>query len=100
MSKLKKFEAVTESMGGERPCGHCQPQVKLTMGSLAEILGDYLREHDEGIADETTYAARLAECKKCPDLLDGCTCRHCACLVQVRAKLAGKGCPSPAGAKW
>ena len=95
-----KKKTIVQNIGGERPCVRCEPQVRLTKASLEKILADYLREHDEPIVDEARYAARLAECKKCQDLVDGCTCRYCACLVQVRAKLAGKGCPCPAGAKW
>lgn len=84
----------------ERTCRHCEPPVRLTRESLAKILSDYLREHDEAVVNEVVYMQRVAECMKCADLLNGCTCRHCGCLVQVRAKLAAKACPCPAGAKW
>jgi hypothetical protein len=99
MSKMPKPKT-KDKTASERPCRNCQPQVRLTKESLAKILADYLREHEEPVVDDAAYIARLAVCMKCTDLLDGCTCRHCGCLVQVRAKLAGKSCPSPAGAKW
>jgi hypothetical protein len=98
---LKKKRTQTDMTTDERPCRNCQPQVRLTKESLAKVLADYLREHDnEKVVDDETYVARLGVCMKCPDLLDGCTCRHCGCLVQVRAKIAGKSCPSPDKAKW
>jgi len=93
-------ETLTDNTSGERPCAGCQPQVRLTKESLGKILAEYLHEHNETVVDDALYMARLAECMKCADLLDGCTCRHCGCLVQIRAKLAGKACPSPAGRKW
>jgi hypothetical protein len=93
-------KAAKDNMSDDRPCASCQPQVRLTKESLAKILADYLREHDEQVVDDAAYISRLGVCMKCQDLLGGCTCRHCGCLVQVRAKLAGKSCPSPAGAKW
>jgi hypothetical protein len=93
-------KSVTENPIGAKPCGHCQPQVRLTKESLEKILADYLKKHPGRVLDDAAYVERLAVCMKCADLLDGCTCRHCGCIVQVRAKLAGKSCPSPAGAKW
>ncbi len=93
-------KTLTDNASSERPCGHCQPQVRLTRESLAKMVAEYLRGHDDAVVDEAVYAGRLAECMKCADLLDGCTCRHCGCFVQVRAKLAAKACPSPDGAKW
>jgi hypothetical protein len=93
-------KATMDNIGGDRPCAHCQAEVRLTRESLATLLAAYLREHDEQVADEKTYASRLAMCMKCSDLIGGCTCRHCGCFVQIRARLAGKSCPSPAGAKW
>ncbi|HSV26401.1 MAG TPA: DUF6171 family protein, partial [Sedimentisphaerales bacterium] len=81
---------------GERPCQRCGPQIKLTRKSLERGLADYLREHDEAVVNESVYALRLAECMRCAHLLYGCTCGHCGCLVQIRAKLAGKTCPCPA----
>jgi hypothetical protein len=84
----------------ERPCRNCGPGSRLTKASVAKLLADYLREHDEPVADDATYSGRLAACKACSDLAGGYTCKHCGCLVQIRAKLAAKSCPSPDGAKW
>jgi hypothetical protein len=95
---LKKTAKEIDS--GEKPCVNCQPPVRLTKASLEKILTDYLREHNEPVVDDKTYVTRLGVCMTCTDLLGGCTCRHCGCLVQVRAKLAQKSCPSPSGAKW
>jgi len=84
----------------ERPCRYCEPRVKMTEESLARILAEYLADHDDAVVSDEIYAERLAECMSCADLLGGCTCRHCGCFVQVRARLAAKHCPSPVGARW
>jgi hypothetical protein len=69
--------------------------VRLKSGEIERILAEYLASSAEPVAltDDTTYAHRLAVCRDCPDLLYGTTCRHCGCLVAVRAKLADRRWP-------
>jgi hypothetical protein len=69
--------------------------VRLAAGQVQRILADYLRDQPGPLADDATRAARRAACRACPDLQYGTTCRHCGCLVEVRACLADKGCPAP-----
>ena len=83
------------------PCRGCSASVRLAPGEVQRILASYLVDHPNALlVDDATYARRLAVCRACPDLLyGGTTCRHCGCLVAVRAKLADKQCPA-ALAKW
>ena len=77
-------------------CPGCGVTVRLAAGEVERLLADYLRDHDEPLADEPTVARRLAVCAACADLRYGTTCRWCGCLVAVRARLADKTCPAPA----
>lgn len=80
-----------------RGCGR-SASLRLAPGEVERILADYLVRHPgEPLVDEPTYAQRLALCRSCRDLqFGGTTCRHCGCLVAVRARLARAGCPASA----
>lgn len=81
-------------------CKGCRVTVRLAPGEVERLTADYLRSHPlELLAADTDYDRRMSVCATCPDLRYGTTCRHCGCLVAVRAKLASKGCPAPE-AKW
>ena len=87
----------------EPPCVGCERSALLrpAPGEVERILTAYLRDRPgEPVADNATVAARLATCRACPDLqFGGTTCRHCGCLVAVRARLANKDCPAPVS-RW
>lgn len=80
-------------------CKGCGVTVRIPPAEIERILAEYLRRNPGHVADDATYAARLAICAECADLEYGTTCRHCGCLVAVRAKLADKPCPAPIP-KW
>lgn len=80
-------------------CKGCSVSARLAPGEVERILADYLADHPALLVDDMVYAMRLEVCGECPDLLYGNTCRHCGCLVAVRAKLAGKECPADAN-RW
>lgn len=75
-------------------CKGCLASVRLAPGEVQRILAEYFDGRAVPQVDDAAYHARLAVCSSCPDLLYGTTCRHCGCLVAVRAKLAEKSCPA------
>ena len=83
----------TECKGCERSGAANLPERE-----VQRLLAQYLTAHGEArLVADNTYADRLAACRACPDVqFGGTTCRHCGCLVAVRAKLANKSCPAPA----
>lgn len=83
---------MTDCIGCERSAAAHVPARE-----VERLLALYLASHpDERVVDEDTYAQRVATCRTCPDVrFGGTTCRHCGCLVAVRAKVAGKSCPAP-----
>jgi hypothetical protein len=74
-------------------CKGCRGTVRLAQGEVQRLLAEYLRGSEAQVVDEETYARRMAVCGECEDLQYGTTCRHCGCLVAIRAKLADKACP-------
>ncbi|HSH92666.1 MAG TPA: DUF6171 family protein [Roseimicrobium sp.] len=82
----------------ETDCKGCERSAaaRLAPGEVQRLLAQYLASHPaERVVEQSTYEARLATCAACPDLtFAGTTCRHCGCLVAVRAKLADKCCPA------
>ena len=80
-------------------CKGCRGSVRLSSGEVDRIIRDYFGDSLVMVVDEAIYADRLATCSECPDLLYGTTCRHCGCLVAVRAKLADKACAA-VPARW
>jgi hypothetical protein len=83
-------------MGGTAPgCKACGLSARLAPGELQRILSEYYRGELPPLAEGPERERRLALCGECPDLLYGNTCRHCGCLVEARAGIAGQGCPGP-----
>jgi hypothetical protein len=68
---------------------------------VQRLLVEYLAVHpDARLVDDRVYGERLAVCRDCVDVrFGGTTCRHCGCLVAVRAKLADQSCPA-ARPRW
>ncbi len=77
-------------------CPACGLSVRLKPGEVERIVADYFRGDPPALATDAEYARRLAICVGCADLLYGNTCRHCGCLVEVRARIRDKSCPAPA----
>jgi len=81
-------------------CKGCHASVRIPAAEVQRILAEYVRDHPQEVIDEAAAAQRSAVCADCDDLQYGTTCRHCACLVAVRARLADKACPRPADPRW
>jgi hypothetical protein len=82
--------------------GDCKGCARSATANLPEVevqrlLALYVADHPGAVlVDDMTYGARLDACRSCSDLqFGGTTCRHCGCLIAVRAKLAEKICPGP-----
>jgi hypothetical protein len=80
-------------------CPGCGVSVRLSRGELERIIFEYFRDRRPELAPDEEAERRLALCGICPDLQYGSTCRHCGCLVELRARLADKSCPAPSP-KW
>jgi len=77
-------------------CPGCGISVRLKEGELERIVAEYFRDRaPPDLASSDEAERRLALCGTCPDLMYGSTCRHCGCLVEVRARLAAYACPAP-----
>jgi len=81
-------------------CEGCRATVRLRRRDVDRIIREYLRDHPGTLAAEAVYQERLASCRACADLEYGTTCRHCGCLVELRARLADKRCPRPGRPAW
>ena len=81
-------------------CEACSVSVHLTEQEIEEIFGNTVRVKNVKTATEEEYARRMEICKSCDSLLYGTTCRHCGCVIQVKAKLATAKCPFPYQPKW
>ena len=84
----------------ESECKGCGASVRLKAGEIERILADYLRENPSPLVSDEDYERRLKLCRACDRLQYGTTCSHCGCLVQVRARLKHKHCPSPRAPTW
>ncbi len=80
-------------------CKGCRASVHLPPAEIQRLI-DALAAQGATLVEPATAEARLRICASCASLDFGTTCRHCGCLAPVRARLAGKSCPHPDGAKW
>jgi hypothetical protein len=76
-------------------CPACVLSVRLGEGEVERITAEYFRDRPLVLTGKSEQGRRLAICAACPDLAYGTTCRHCGCLVEVRARIAAKACPAP-----
>lgn len=81
------------------PCKGCSASVQVDEQQLERIIRA-LSANPEQCVDDDTYAKRMSICEACPSLIYDTTCKHCGCLVAVRAKLKDRSCPYPGQAKW
>ncbi|MBC7782734.1 MAG: hypothetical protein H7144_02760 [Burkholderiales bacterium] len=79
----------------EGSCKGCVRVVNLAAGEVDRLVSAYFAGRVADRADDDVHAQRLTECDRCPDLTYGTTCRHCGCLVAVRTRISGMGCPAP-----
>jgi Family of unknown function (DUF6171) len=78
-----------------KDCPGCGIRVRLSAGELERLVAEYFGGEAPKLAAEALAEERLAACGSCPDLRFGSTCRHCGCLVEVRARLHDYACPAP-----
>ncbi|MGQ8875749.1 DUF6171 family protein [Paenibacillus sp. TSA_86.1] len=98
--KSSGFEQQRLSVVRDEPCKGCNQQYDIhisdaKMARLVEIAA-----RSRATVEDDEYERRLAICSACPGLQYGTTCRHCGCLVPVRAKLAESTCPYPYASQW
>lgn len=87
----------SETRGGR--CRGCSDAFSVTEDQLERMIA-VIRRRPEDCVIEPVYEQRLAACRNCTSLIENHTCRHCGCIVQVRALQKGKSCPLPGGSRW
>ncbi|MGE5608238.1 MAG: DUF6171 family protein [Bacillota bacterium] len=80
-------------MRDQAECKGCGVSVRLSDAEVQRILAEYFQGREIATVDDAEYERRLTICRACDQFEYGTTCRHCGCLVQVRAKLADQTCP-------
>lgn len=78
----------------EGECKACRISVRISDAEVRRIISEYFAGQSIELASDAETARRLELCADCPDLQYGTTCRHCGCLVAVRARIATKTCPA------
>jgi len=91
------FGAADSTIGG---CKGCTETVRRTPQEVEEWMRRRMSGPEWPAVPEQEYERRLAECRTCPSLVYGTTCKICGCLVQVRAKLPDARCPYPYEPRW
>jgi hypothetical protein len=81
--------------GVPEACPGCGITVRMSEGELERVVAEYFRGRAPELVGAEEQERRLALCGACPDLQYGSTCRHCGCLVEVRARLTGYAFPAP-----
>ena len=83
---------MTDRTQNRKPCVKCLLR-ELDKDAYFKNLYEYIDGLDEEIrAEESVYEERLEICRRCDLLAEG-MCRACGCFVELRAAIAGNGCP-------
>ncbi|CAM4376458.1 DUF6171 family protein [Paenibacillus tarimensis] len=80
-------------------CKGCSRDVQVSEAQIEAMVNKLDSRGFDCVSDDV-YEQRLASCSSCESLSFGHTCKFCGCIVRVRAKLADKTCPNPAGSRW
>jgi hypothetical protein len=83
----------------DQNCKSCLTDARVTDEQIQRTLA-VLQLKGFDCVPEPVYQKRLAACSTCFSLHQQHTCKHCGCIVQVRARLADKNCPYPGQSKW
>ena len=87
-------------MDPNQDCPGCQGTVWVDEAEIRKIFNEKIAVTKVKLATADVFEERMAICARCSSLDYGTTCRHCGCIVQIKARLAGAYCPHPAGRKW
>lgn len=87
-------------MAKPAPCRDCSEVIEVTPEKIEDMLRKLTSSRNVEFVDEEESGRRLTICRSCTAYAHGGTCMHCGCLVQIRTKIKGRGCPFPLQAKW
>ena len=81
-------------------CPGCLASVHITPEEIQQAFHRAASVKPQALALQGVYEQRMRVCSACEALQFSTTCRHCGCLVGVKAKFAVATCPHPAGNRW
>ncbi|MEO3944119.1 DUF6171 family protein [Gorillibacterium sp. CAU 1737] len=84
----------------DAPCKGCRETVRPGDDRIAVLVDKIRKGSDRELASDDEYARRLAACRVCESLQYDSTCKHCGCLVDIRALQQESACPFPYAPKW
>ena len=87
-------------MSNQNQCEACSVSVHLTQEEIDMLFGKMSKVRNIKTVSEDEYEKRMNICKSCDSLMYETTCRHCGCIVQIKAKLQNATCPYPFNPKW
>jgi hypothetical protein len=87
-------------MAYSRVCKGCSADINLSSENINRMIDEIVNSENFKLVSEEAYEFRLQQCRNCICLDYGTTCKHCGCIVQVRALLKDKGCPHPGASRW
>lgn len=80
-------------------CKGCSGSVRVSESEIRRMLDEMQMEGAE-VVSPAIYETRVSICGECEALEFKTTCRHCGCLIAIRAWVKAKSCPHPASPKW
>lgn len=81
-------------------CEACGTSVHLSPEEIETLFGKTMQIKKVKTVSEEEYNRRMDLCRQCEALVYDTTCKHCGCIVQIKAKLEHARCPFPYHAKW
>ncbi|MDL2228736.1 DUF6171 family protein [Treponema sp. OttesenSCG-928-L16] len=87
-------------MDASNTCEACSVSVWLSEEEIKQLFGETMRVKNIKTVTEKEYEERMTFCRSCEALVYGSTCRHCGCIVHIKAKLQSAKCPYPFEPKW
>lgn len=81
-------------------CESCSVSVHLSEQEIDSLFKKIADADNTKIVNEDEYDRRINICMGCESLMYNTTCRHCGCIIQIKAMLEHAVCPYPYQPKW
>ena len=78
---------------GDKSAGSLTDKIKSFASSTSGIIRSAVADGEQFRVSDDVYDSRMETCKECPLLAAEGYCKHCNCIMHLKAKFTASSCP-------